>query len=205
MESNELLIGICKEQLDTPILLIDLDVMESNISRMADYFLGVDAELRPHTKTHKTPILAHKQMGLVSDAFDMPGLEQLSGESAIGHVRYSTTGSSVLFNAQPFVVHHRQKSYAVAHNGNLVNAHTLKNSLEEAGSIFQTTMDSEVFLHLFVKNLKYGFEQALIESVSNLKGAFSFVMLTSRGEVIGIKDPFGFRPLVNHGNRADPR
>ena len=140
-------------------------------------------------------IMSHKAMGLVSDAFDMPLLEQLSGESAIGHVRYSTTGSSVLFNAQPFVVHHRHKSYAVAHNGNLVNAHTLKNTLEEAGSIFQTTMDSEVFLHLFVKNLKYGFEQALIESVSNLKGAFSFVMLTSRGEVIGIKDPYGFRPL----------
>jgi amidophosphoribosyltransferase len=140
-------------------------------------------------------IMSHKGMGLVHDIFDMASLDQLQGESAIGHVRYSTTGSSVLFNAQPFVVRHRKKSYAVAHNGNLVNALTLKNELEESGSIFQTTMDSEVFLHLFVRNLKFGFEQALVETVSRLKGAFSFVMLTSRGEVVGIKDPHGFRPL----------
>jgi len=140
-------------------------------------------------------IIEHKGMGLVPDVFDMAKLEQLEGESAIGHVRYSTTGSSILSNAQPFVVHHINKSYAVAHNGNLVNAYALKKELEEAGSIFQTTMDSEIFLHLFVKNLKYGFEQALVKTVSKLKGAFSFIVLTSRGEVIGIKDPNGFRPL----------
>ncbi|HSO66672.1 MAG TPA: amidophosphoribosyltransferase, partial [Desulfatirhabdiaceae bacterium] len=140
-------------------------------------------------------IVAHKGMGLVSDVFDMSHFEHLRGESAIGHVRYSTTGSSILTNAQPFVVHHRQRSYAVAHNGNLVNAHGLKAELEEAGSIFQTTMDSEVFLHLFVKNLVLGFEQALIAATSRLKGAFSLIVMTSRGEVIGIKDPNGFRPL----------
>ena len=140
-------------------------------------------------------IVDHKGMGLVPDVFDMPHLEQLKGGSAIGHVRYSTTGSSILVNAQPFVVHHRKNSYAIAHNGNLVNAHILKEELEEAGSIFQTTMDSEIFLHYFVKSLQHGFEGALIETVSRLKGAFSFIMLTSRGEVIGIKDPHGFRPL----------
>ncbi|MEJ2282605.1 MAG: amidophosphoribosyltransferase [Desulfobacterales bacterium] len=140
-------------------------------------------------------IVEHKGMGLVSDVFDPEHLEHLAGRCAIGHVRYSTTGSSVLANAQPFMVRHRNKSYAVAHNGNIVNAHVLKNELEEAGSIFQTTMDSEIFLHLFVKNLTLGFEQALVETVSRLQGAFSFVMLTSRGEVIGIKDPHGFRPL----------
>jgi len=140
-------------------------------------------------------IIEHKGMGLVSDVFDMDRLELLAGRHAIGHVRYSTTGSSVLANAQPFLVRHRHKSYAVAHNGNFVNAHLLKNELEQAGSIFQTTMDSEIFLHLFVKNLVYGFEQALVETVSRLKGAFSIVMLTSRGEIIGIKDPYGFRPL----------
>ena len=102
----------------------------------------------------------------------------------------------MLTNAQPFVVHHRKKSYAVAHNGNIVNAHTLKDELEESGSIFQTTMDSEIFLHLFVKNLEYGFEQALVNTVSRLKGAFSFVMLTSLGEIIGIKDPYGFQTVV---------
>ena len=140
-------------------------------------------------------IIEHKGMGLVSDVFDMNHLKLLQGRSAVGHVRYSTTGSSVLTNAQPFLVRHRKKSYAVAHNGNIVNAHTLKDELEESGSIFQTTMDSEIFLHLFVKNLEYGFEQALVKSVSRLQGAFSFVMLTSLGEIIGIKDPYGFRPL----------
>jgi len=137
----------------------------------------------------------YKGMGYVSDVFALEHLEQLGGGSAIGHVRYSTTGSSILTNAQPFVVRHRKKSYAVAHNGNLVNAHILKNDLEASGSIFQTTMDSEVFLHLFVKSLELGFEGAIKEAVSKLKGAFSFVMLTSRGEVVGIKDPHGFRPL----------
>jgi len=140
-------------------------------------------------------IVEHKGMGLVSDVFDMDHLAQLDGGSAVGHVRYSTTGSSILTNAQPFRVRHRKKSYAVAHNGNITNAHALKNELEQAGSIFQSTMDSEIFLHLFVKNLEFGFEDALVKTVSRLEGAFSFIMLTSKGEVIGIKDPHGFRPL----------
>jgi amidophosphoribosyltransferase len=118
-------------------------------------------------------IAEHKGMGLVSDVFEMDHLNQLDGGSAIGHVRYSTTGSSILTNAQPFLVRHRKKSYAVAHNGNITNAHILKNELEQAGSIFQTTMDSEIFLHLFVKNLEGGFEQALVKTVSRLDGAFS--------------------------------
>ncbi|MEJ2220421.1 MAG: amidophosphoribosyltransferase [Desulfobacterales bacterium] len=140
-------------------------------------------------------IVEHKGMGLVSDVFDMDQLGQLDGGSAVGHVRYSTTGSSILTNAQPFRVRHRKKSYAVAHNGNITNAHILKNELEEAGSIFQSTMDSEIFLHLFVKNLQFGFEEALVKTMSRLEGAFSFIMLTSKGEVIGMKDPYGFRPL----------
>jgi amidophosphoribosyltransferase len=140
-------------------------------------------------------IIEHKGMGLVVDVFDMDHLSQLGGGTAVGHVRYSTTGSSILSNAQPFRVCHRNKSYAVAHNGNIVNAHILKNELEQAGSIFQTTMDSEIFLHLFVKNLKLGFEPALVETMSRLKGAFSFIMLTSKGELVGMKDPYGFRPL----------
>ncbi len=141
-------------------------------------------------------IAFHKGMGLVSDVFDDARLAYLKGEcSAIGHVRYSTTGDSVLINAQPFVINHSGKSYGVAHNGNLVNAHILKKELEEEGSIFQTTTDSEIFLHLFVKQLKNGFEEALIHAVSRLEGAYSLVLLTSRGEVVGIKDPHGFRPL----------
>jgi amidophosphoribosyltransferase len=137
----------------------------------------------------------YKGMGLVPDVFDMDILEGLDGPTAIGHVRYSTTGSSVVANAQPLVVRHRQRAYAVAHNGNLVNAHTIKAELEDAGSIFQTTMDSEVFLHLFVRNLKLGFEEALKASVAQMKGAFSMIVLTSHGEMVGIRDPHGFRPL----------
>ncbi len=140
-------------------------------------------------------INTHKGMGLVPDVFRGEQLARLTGNSAIGHVRYSTTGSSIFSNAQPFVVHHKKKSYAVGHNGNIVNAHELKKELEESGSIFQTTMDTEIFLHLLVKNLNLGFDNALIESVSRLRGAFSFVLLTCKNEVIGIKDPNGFRPL----------
>jgi amidophosphoribosyltransferase len=102
-------------------------------------------------------IYAHKGMGLVPDVFDADHMGDLHGQHAIGHVRYSTTGGSILMNAQPFVVQHRKKSYAVAHNGNIVNAYDLKRELEEVGSIFQTTMDSEIFLHLFVKNLQLEF------------------------------------------------
>jgi len=140
-------------------------------------------------------IVDHRGMGLVPEVFDVQHMEQLAGDRAIGHVRYSTTGSSILANAQPFVVRHRNKAYALAHNGNLVNAHTLKRELEESGSIFQSTMDTEVFLHYFVKSLGLNFEGALVETVQKVLGAFSFAMLTSKGEVIGIKDPHGFRPL----------
>jgi len=142
-------------------------------------------------------IFSHKGMGLVHDIFNMEDLARIEGGSAIGHVRYSTTGDSVITNAQPFVANHRHRSYAVAHNGNLVNAHTLKEELEENGSIFQTTMDSEVFLHLFIKNLIKGdIETAVLNTVSKIKGAYSMVLLTCKGEVIGIKDPNGFRPLA---------
>jgi amidophosphoribosyltransferase len=137
----------------------------------------------------------YKAMGLVSDVFSMEQLGDLKGTSAIGHVRYSTTGSSILTNAQPFMIRYGRKSYAVGHNGNLVNAHQLKDELEDQGSIFQSTMDSEVFLHLLVRNLKLGFDKAVLEAASRIKGAFSMVLLTSRGEVIGMRDPNGFRPL----------
>ncbi|GAB6096061.1 amidophosphoribosyltransferase [Desulfatiferula olefinivorans] len=137
----------------------------------------------------------HKGMGLVHEIYTMEDLEKLPGTSAIGHVRYSTTGGSVLANAQPFTARHKNKTYAVAHNGNLVNAHILKEELEEMGSIFQTTMDSEVAIHLFIRNVQRGFVDGMVETVSRLKGAFSFVILTGKGELIGIKDPNGFRPL----------
>nr|WP_319495295.1 amidophosphoribosyltransferase [uncultured Desulfobacter sp.] len=142
-------------------------------------------------------IFSHKGMGLVPEIFNMEDLERIEGGSAIGHVRYSTTGDSVLANAQPFVVNHRHRSYALAHNGNLVNAHIIREELEEQGSIFQTTMDSEVFLHLFIKNLTKGdYESAILKAASKLEGAYSMILLTCKGEIIGMKDPNGFRPLA---------
>jgi amidophosphoribosyltransferase len=139
-------------------------------------------------------VLERKGMGLVSEVFREDTLPRLPGHLAIGHVRYSTTGSSVISNAQPFLVHHGEEYYALAHNGNLVNAQKLRSELEERGSIFQSTMDSEVIVHLLAANLKNGLEPALIKAISLIEGAYSIVILT-RDKVIAARDPRGFRPL----------
>lgn len=137
-----------------------------------------------------------KGMGLVPDIFSKDDLKSLEGRLAIGHVRYSTTGASLVENAQPFLVQHKNRSFALAHNGNITNAHLLKKELEDGGSIFQTTMDTEIAIHLFIKNLRgKSVEDALVETVKKLEGAYSFVCMTSDGELIGLKDPNGFRPL----------
>ena len=112
----------------------------------------------------------------------------------IGHVRYSTTGGSEIKNAQPFQVDYSRGSLAIAHNGNLVNTRELRDRLEQAGSIFQSTMDSEIIVHLIAKSQGATFEDALIDSVLKLKGAYSLVLLTQT-QMIGIRDPSGFRPL----------
>ncbi len=134
---------------------------------------------------------AHKGMGLVSQVFQPRDLERLKGNRAIGHVRYSTTGSSNLKNAQPFVVDTARGRLAIAHNGNLVNAAALRAELEERGSIFQTTVDSEIVLHLLAQPASNG---GGISSLRRLEGAFSIVLMTER-EIIGFRDPHGFRPL----------
>lgn len=136
----------------------------------------------------------YKNMGLVHDVFGEETLKQLQGHLAIGHVRYSTTGSSLLTNAQPFVVFIGNEHYAIGHNGNLVNAFQLRKVLEEQGAIFQTTMDTEIIMHLFARNLKYGLDEALVRALSMINGAYSLVMCT-RDKLIGIRDPKGFRPL----------
>jgi amidophosphoribosyltransferase len=136
----------------------------------------------------------HKGMGLVADVFDNNTLNALCGNSAVGHVRYSTTGSSLLKNAQPFLAQ-RQKSFmAVAHNGNLVNARQLKDRLEAQGSIFQSTMDSEVFVHLIARSRRKGYQERTIQALSQVRGAYSLILLTENG-LIGARDPHGFRPL----------
>ncbi len=136
----------------------------------------------------------HKHMGLVSEGFREETLRALKGDLAVGHVRYSTTGSSLLANAQPFVVSHGGEYYAVAHNGNLVNAVELRRDLESRGAIFRSTMDTEVVMHLLARNLRLGLEEALVETLRRVQGAYSLVLAT-RDKLMGIRDPRGFRPL----------
>ncbi len=139
-------------------------------------------------------VFEHKDMGLVGDIFDEARLNELKGHQAIGHVRYSTTGSSLKKNAQPFSVRHGGRTISIGHNGNLINAHLLRRRLEDEGSIFQSTMDSEVFLHLIAKNMKLGFEEAMVQALSEVKGAYSLVMMTEEA-VIAARDKKGFRPM----------
>ncbi len=134
-------------------------------------------------------------MGLVSDVFNDRILSNLPGHIAIGHNRYSTTGSSTIQNIGPIVVNHKLGTIGVAHNGNLVNSHSLRNELEDGGSIFQTTTDSEVILHLVAKSRKEIIEEKIIEATSRIKGAFSLVFLTKK-KLIAVRDPHGFRPLA---------
>jgi len=139
-------------------------------------------------------VVEHKAMGLVPDIFNDKILDNLKGNIALGHVRYSTTGSSLIANAQPFRIRHAGKCLAIAHNGNLVNAHTIRTELEDEGSIFQTSMDSEIVLHLVAKSLKEGLEKAMINTMTRIKGAYSLVIMTE-DTIIAVRDPNGFRPL----------
>ena len=139
-------------------------------------------------------VWGHKGMGLASEVFREEILSTLPGHMAIGHVRYSTTGSSVLSNAQPFLVHHADDYYALGHNGNLINAQALRSELEDRGSIFQSTMDSEVIIHLMARHLKNGIDEAITKALLKVQGAYSIVMLT-KDKVIAARDPQGFRPL----------
>ncbi|MBI3615793.1 MAG: amidophosphoribosyltransferase [Candidatus Omnitrophica bacterium] len=136
----------------------------------------------------------HVGMGLVEDVFTEQNLLSLKGHTAIGHTRYSTTGSSLLKNAQPLQVDYSRGSIAIAHNGNLINALLLRDELEAHGSIFQTTIDSEVILHLLADPDYAHFEEALVDTLRRIKGAFSLLILRE-DEMIGIRDPNGFRPL----------
>ena len=139
-------------------------------------------------------IFEHRGMGLVPEVFSEEILDGLQGQISLGHVRYSTTGSSLLVNAQPFRVRYSGKSLAIAHNGNIVNAYQIRSELENTGSIFQTSMDSEVVLHLIATSFKYGLEQAMIRTMAQLRGAYSIVVMID-DTIIAARDPNGFRPL----------
>ncbi|TGM52443.1 amidophosphoribosyltransferase [Leptospira vanthielii] len=151
--------------------------------------------------TDGSHLYRYANMGLVANIFTQPKIKELIGDSAIGHNRYSTTGASFLRNAQPVRVESHLGPVALAHNGNLVNSWDIRNRLERDGSIFQTTIDSEVIVHLMAKSHKSDLLEALCESLGQVRGAYSLLVLTPR-YLIAVRDPNGFRPLVM-GKRSD--
>ena len=137
----------------------------------------------------------HKGQGLVDNVFDEDLISNLKGNKGIGHVRYSTTGSNQLINAQPLLINSAKGSLALAHNGNLVNSGELRSFLEKNGSIFHSTLDTEVIAHLIARSPVSSIEGALSDSLNQIKGAYSLIVLTP-DKLIGVRDPHGFRPLV---------
>jgi amidophosphoribosyltransferase len=148
-----------------------------------------------------TSIRVSKAMGYVNDVFNSDMLAKLPGHLAMGHVRYSTAGESRLANAQPIVIDSVHGQLAAGHNGNIVNASELRDALIRTGAIFQATTDTEVVVHLFARSRESSAETAIIDALSQIRGAYSFVMMTN-DRLIAARDPHGFRPLAI-GRRGD--
>ena len=163
-------------------------------------YLGLHAlqhrgqELAGIVSSNGVSLFAHKAMGLVVDIFTEDVLARLPGSLAIGHNRYSTTGDSALLNAQPIMVDCNKGMIALAHNGNLVNAPNIRARLESQGSIFQTTSDTEVIVHLIAQSREQTLPEAIADALRRIEGAFSLVIMT-RDRVFAVRDPRGFRPL----------
>ncbi len=136
----------------------------------------------------------HRGMGLISEIFNEEKLAQLPGNIAIGHNRYSTTGSSQLLNAQPILINFKDGQLAIAHNGNLVNSGKLRRSLEDRGSIFQSTMDTEVIVHLIASSKENTLTGRIIDALSKVEGAYSLIILLGE-DMYAVKDPHSWRPL----------
>jgi amidophosphoribosyltransferase len=139
-------------------------------------------------------LVTHRGMGHVIDVFPQSQLERLTGVHAIGHVRYSTAGGSGLRNAQPIAVNYARGSVAVAHNGNLTNAEPLREDLEEQGSIFQSSADTEVIVHLIAKSAQKGIVDRIADALNRVRGAYSLLCLTET-TLVAVRDPMGIRPL----------
>ena len=137
---------------------------------------------------------AHRGIGLVSDVFKPHRLAPLKGRNAIGHVRYSTFGTSTLKNVQPLVVDYARGSMALCHNGNLINAHVLRRRLESQGAIFQSTTDSAVVVHLIARSKEEKFVDCVIEALRQVQGSYS-ILATDGRDIVAARDPHGFRPL----------
>lgn len=138
---------------------------------------------------------SHRGIGLVADIFHKSALKKLKGQRSIGHVRYSTSGDSGLRNAQPFSYEYAHGGIAMCHNGNIVNAQELRHELEEMGSIFQSTSDTEVLIHLVARSKAKIMRERLAEAVMRLKGGFSLLVLVEK-RLVGVRDRHGLRPLV---------
>ena len=136
----------------------------------------------------------HRGVGLVSDVFKPHRLKPLQGDLAIGHVRYSTFGTSVLKNVQPLMRDYKKGAIALSHNGNLTNAALLREELESEGRIFQSSSDTEVFIHLIAKSQEETFSGSIIDGLKKVVGAYT-ILATNGDELVAVRDPFGFRPL----------
>jgi amidophosphoribosyltransferase len=139
-------------------------------------------------------LYSEKAMGLVADIFNEDRIKKLPGHAAIGHNRYSTTGESIAINIQPILVNFALGSLAIAHNGNLVNSGILKDELEAYGSIFQSTMDSEVIIHLIAQSRMATLHERIVDALSLVQGSYSLLLIT-QDEMIAVRDPHGFRPF----------
>jgi amidophosphoribosyltransferase len=137
----------------------------------------------------------HKRLGLVAEVFDADVLNALPGDTALGHVRYSTAGGAQLANAQPIMVQYAQGDLSIAHNGNLTNAHDIRHRLVQEGAIFQTDSDSEVIIHLIARSRHDTIEGQIDDALTYLEGAFSLIISVG-GTLYAVRDPRGFRPLV---------
>ena len=148
------------------------------------------------TSGPKGKVLSYKGMGLVNEVFAPENLEQMKGDIGVGHVRYSTAGSSTRENAQPLVLNYVKGTLALAHNGNLINAPQLRKELEYTGAIFQTTIDSEVIAYYIARERlnSQSAEEAVRRACQRLKGAYALVVASPR-KLIGARDPYGFKPL----------
>jgi amidophosphoribosyltransferase len=140
-------------------------------------------------------VIAYRGMGHVADVFTEAELSRLPGRLAVGHVRYSTAGASKLVNAQPILIDCQHGQIALCHNGNLVNAVELRDELSRDGAIFQTSSDSEAILHLYARSRAPRVEDAIVESLAQIRGAFSLVLATA-DRLVAVRDPYGFRPLA---------
>jgi len=179
------LFGVASSRQDAPELtFFGLHALQHRGQESAGIVVGNGQELE-----------GKKGMGLVTQVFDRKDLDEMDGKLGIGHVRYSTTGASLEVNAQPLLIRSLSGSMALAHNGNLTNSQELRQELENAGSIFHSTLDTEILAHLLARPGFESFEQTLCQSLLQLQGAYALVIL--RGDTVyGARDPQGFRPLI---------